>query len=214
MKITRGEIISGFITVASFIAGLYFFQYLPDMVASHWDAAGEINGYMPKFWGAFFVPIICVIFWILMVVFPRIDPKKDNIEQFRNAFDNFIIIIFLFFNYLFGLTLWANLGGVFNMSQALAPALGVIFFFVGVLVSKTKMNYSIGIRTPWTLSNEIVWEKTHRLGAVLFKISGVLCFSGLFWPALSIFIVIGSVILAALVSVIYSYIEYRRQMKK
>lgn len=214
MKISRGEIVSTLIVAASYVVAILIYPYLPDLSATHWNARGDVNGYMPKFWAAFILPMICTVILALLLIFPRIDPKKENIEKFRKYFDFFIVVIFLFFLYTQALMLWANLGGNFDMSRAIIPALAVIFYAVGVLIGKAKMNYSIGIRTPWTLSNEVVWSKTHRLGSAFFKAAGILCLLGIFLSNLAFYIIIGCVILSVLVLFVYSYIEYRKQINK
>ncbi len=213
MKIRKLEITSFIIVVLSFIAGLFVYPYLPETIASHWSATGEVNGYMSKFWGVFLMPIISAAMLLLLVVVPRIDPKKENIEKFRKYFDRFILLIFLFLLYIYGLTLWWNLGGRFNMSVFLIPAFAILLYFIGSLVSNAKMNYSIGIRTPWTLANERVWQKTHAIGGKLFKGAAFLSLLGIFFPNFSIWFVLIPVLFVTIVTVVYSYLEYRRQEK-
>ena len=78
-----------------------------------------------------------------------------------------------FMVYMHGLTLAWNLGyNKFNMGAAMLPGVGLIFLFAGVMMRKAKRNFFIGIRTPWTLSSDYVWNETHRIGSILFIISG------------------------------------------
>jgi len=95
----------------------------------------------------------------------------------------------------------------------MAPAMGILFFYAGVLIENSKMNWFIGIRTPWTLSSESVWDKTHKLGAKLFKASGIIAFAGLIFPALAFYFVLIPVIISALWTIIYSYLEYQKEKK-
>ena len=99
------------------------------------------------------------------------------------------------------------------MTQMLAPAFGVLFYYVGILTQNAKRNWFIGIRTPWTLSNEEVWDKTHKFGSKLFKISGIIAFLGLILPDFAIWLMIVPVIITAACTVIYSYVEYREIAK-
>jgi uncharacterized membrane protein len=180
-------------------------------MASHWNAVGQVNGYMSRFWGVFLMPIITFVMFIIFLLVPRIDPKKENIEKFRASFDDFILVIFLFFFYIYGLTLWWNLGGWFDMGRYMVPAFAVLFYCVGVLVSNAKMNFTIGIRTPWTLSSESVWDKTHVFGGKLFKAAGILSLIGLLFPVAAIWFVLVGALCAALIPIVYSYILYRRE---
>ncbi len=182
MKISKYEIAIILIIVVSFAVGAYFYPQMPERIASHWNEQGQVDGYMSKFWGLFLMPFISIGMALLLVFIPRIDPLKANIEKFRKYFDGFIVLIVLFLFYLYLLTIFWNLGARFDMGQVLAPALGVLFYYCGVLVGKTKRNWFVGIRTPWTLSSDTVWDKTHKLGAKLFKVAGIIALCGVIIP--------------------------------
>jgi uncharacterized membrane protein len=201
------------IILLSFAVGIYCYPQMPDSMASHWDSQGNVNGHMPKFWGLFLMPIVSVAMLLLFILLPKIDPLKQNIEGFRKHFDNFIALIILFMFYIYLLTISANLGFIFNMTAMIIPALGILFFYVGVLIENAKRNWFIGIRTPWTLSSDEVWEKTHKLGGKLFKISGVIAFAGLLFQKYAFFFVLVPVIFVAIYTSIYSYIIHTKIKK-
>ncbi len=205
-------LIIGLILVSSFI-GAYLYPYMPDMMASHWDADGRADGYMPKLWGLLLMPLISAILFLVFVIIPKIDPLKKNIEEFRGYFDVFILLIFVFLFYIYMLTLAWNLGYRFNIMQLLAPALGLIIYYGGVMTGHAKQNWFIGVRTPWTLSSEVVWDKTNRLAGMLFKWAGVLAAMGAVFPEYAFFLILVPVILAAIYPIIYSYQEYQQEMK-
>jgi len=205
-------IILGIILV-SFIVAIYFYPSMPDRMASHWNAKGEVDGYMPKFWGLFLMPIVSLGMLLLFILIPKIDPLKKNIEKFRKQFDMFIVMIILFLLYIYVLTLFWNLDYRFNMTRMIIPAVGILFFYVGFLVEKAKRNWFIGIRTPWTISNEEVWEKTHKLGGKLFKAAGIIALFGFFFERFAIWLVLVPVISVSVYLVVYSYFEYKKQVK-
>ena len=207
----KSEILILIIILISFVVGIYFYPQVPQKIASHWNIHGEVDGYLPKFWGLFLLPMILVIMFLLFVLIPRIDPLKENIEKFRKYFDWFIIIIVLFLCYLYALVILWSFGSRFNMAEMLAPAFAVIFYFSGVLIKNAKRNWFIGIRTPWTLSNEIVWEKTHKIGGKLFKISGIIAFIGTFFPKISFWLVIVPIVFTVFYTIIYSYFLHKKQ---
>ncbi|OGZ02022.1 MAG: hypothetical protein A2946_03735 [Candidatus Liptonbacteria bacterium RIFCSPLOWO2_01_FULL_53_13] len=210
MKLRKGEIISLILVLMSFAVAWYFYPQLPERIASHWDARGEVNGYTGRFWGAFLTPMILVVMFLVLVIVPRIDPKRENIEKFRAHFDRFIVLLFLFMLYLYGLTLAWNLGYVFDLMKFLAPAFAVLFYSAGMLIQHAEPNWTIGIRTPWTLSNPEVWERTHRLAQKLFKASGILALLGFFFPDYFIWFILIPVIVSSVWAVVYSYLEYRK----
>ena len=202
------------IIIISFAIGIYYYPHMPNEMASHWNAQGEVDGHMSKFWGLFLMPIISVGMLLLFILIPKIDPLKKNIQKFRKYFDNFILLIFLFLFYVYLLTIFANLNFKFNMTTMMIPALGILFYYVGVLTENAKRNWFIGIRTPWTISNEKVWEKTHKLGGKLFKIAGIVAFLGLLFQEYALWFVLVPVLYVALYTLVYSYFEYQRQVKK
>jgi uncharacterized membrane protein len=209
----KSEIIILAIILLSFIIGIAVYPYVPAKLASHWNSQGLVDGYMPRSWAIFIMPILSIVIFLLFVLIPKIDPLKANIEKFRKYYDIFIVMIALFLLYIYLLTIFWNLGIRFDMIRLMMPALGLLFFYAGVLISNSKRNWSIGIRTPWTLSSEKVWTKTHQVGGKLFKIAGLITFLGVIFPQHAIWLVLLPIILAASYSVIYSYNEYKKEMK-
>lgn len=201
--------------VAATIVGAAFWNKLPDQMASHWGANDQVNGYMSKFWGVFLMPLITLGMMLLFLVIPSIDPLKANIAQFRDVFNLFITLIVAFMLYVYILTLRWNLGFTnFAMSRAMLPAMGLLFFFIGYMLRKAKRNFFIGIRTPWTLSSDRVWDETHRIGSVLFMISGALAFIGSFFGGMAAFwFVFIPIIGSTLITLVYSYVLYQREIK-
>lgn len=201
--------------VAATLAGLLLWNRLPDPMASHWNVNDQVNGYMSRFWGVFLLPLITLGMFALFLVVPSIDPLKANIAQFRDAFNLFIVLMVAFMAYVYGLTLAWNLGYTgFRMSGAMLPALGLLFIFIGFILRQAKRNFFIGIRTPWTLSSDRVWEETHRLGAVLFMISGALAFiGGLFGGTTAFWLMFIPIMGSTLFLLVYSYVLYRRETR-
>jgi len=199
------------IVLISFIVGIFLYPVMPDLMASHWNINSQVDGYMPKCWGLFLMPAVSAAMFILFLVLPKIEPRKNNLEKFQQHFDNFIIIILSFLFYIHALTLLWNLGLRFPMGTFLVPAFGILFFYCGVLVENAKPNWFIGIRTPWTLSSDSVWYKTHKLGGKMFKLVGLLCFLGIAFPVYAFFFVLVPSIFIAIYTIVYSYVEYKKE---
>ena len=197
------------------IAGLSLWNQLPDQMASHWNANDQVDGYISRFWGVFLMPLITLGMFVLFLVVPGIDPLKANIAQFREAFNVFIALMVAFMLYIHGLTLAWSLGYQdFKMSAAMLPFMGILFIAIGYLLRQAKRNFFIGIRTPWTLSSDSVWDKTHRLGSILFMVSGAFAIIGGFFGGMTAFwLMFVPLIGSSLFLMIYSYILYRGEMK-
>jgi len=213
MNMRKSEIIILGIILLSFIVGIYFYPQMPEKMASHWNAQGQVDGYMSKFWGLFLIPFILVGLTLFFTTIPKIDPLKANIEKFRRHYDGFIILFFIFMLSIhFQVILW-NLGIKISSNVIVPIGIGILFFYVGILCENAKRNWFIGIRTPWTLSNKRVWEKTHKIGGKLFKIAGAIAFVGVFFQNYVLFFILVPVISVAAYTIIYSYIEYQKEIK-
>jgi uncharacterized membrane protein len=199
------------IIAISFLIGFYLYPTAPVKMASHWNIAGEVDGYMSKFWGLFLMPIISLAMFLLFLLIPRMDPMKENVQKFRKYFDRFILLTMLFLFYIYVLTISWSYGARFDMGRLMAPAIGILFFYAGVLIEKSKRNWFIGIRTPWTLSSESVWDKTHKLGGKLFKISGVIAMLGFIFPGFAFELMIFPAILFSIWTIVYSYFEFKKE---
>ena len=209
----KAEMFSLGVVLLSFALAAYFYPIMPDEIASHWNINGQVDGYMDKLWALFLMPIVSALLFLMFLAIPRIDPLKENIKKFRGYFDGFIMVIMLFLLYIFLLTIFWARGVRFDMGQVLSPAFGILFYCCGILIENAKRNWFIGIRTPWTISNEIVWNRTHELGGKLFKLAGIIAVFGVF-RYYSFYLVLVPVILFAAYLFIYSYFEFQKEMRK
>jgi uncharacterized membrane protein len=214
MSVRTTIIISLIAILAATLASALVYPRLPEIAASHWNAAGQVDGYMPRFWAAFLMPIISVGMLLLFLAFPALDPLKANIAKFRTYYNAFIALIIVFMLFIHGITLAWNLGyDQFNIGTAILPAVGLVFIFAGVMMAKAKRNFFIGIRTPWTLSNDTVWDETHKLGSKMFVGAGIVTILSAFFGEMSFWIMFPIIMLAAFIPVVYSYILWRRISK-
>lgn len=199
--------------VFSFIIGIYFYPQMPEQMASHWNAQGKVDGYMSRFWGVFLMPFVFVGLALLFIAIPRIDPLKNNIEKFRKYYDGFIILFFIFMLLVYFQTILWNLGIEISPNLAFPILMGFLFFYIGVLLENAKRNWFIGIRTPWTLSSDKVWNKTHKLGSKMFKTAGIIALIGFLFQKYATYFILIPVLFAAFYLIVYSYFEYQKEKK-
>jgi uncharacterized membrane protein len=211
MSNKTSTIISFSLIAIALLVGVFLYARLPDPMPSHWNAAGEVDGYMSKFWGVFLMPVMTIVLVPLFLVIPHIDPLKANIAKFRGVFNWFIVIFVIYMLFVYALTLAAALGYQFNMTVMLLPVVGLLFIGVGYMMGQAKRNFFIGIRTPWTLSSETVWDETHKLGSKLFMLGGAVTIISAFLGENGIWLMLAGMLVAAFVPIIYSYIVWRRE---
>src|SRR3989344_3441543 len=188
------------------------YPMLPERIATHWNATGTPDGFSSRIWGAWLMPLLLAALIGLFAVLPRIDPLKKNYPAFQGMYDIFVIAIVAFMVFVQGLTIAFNLGYAVPFSAAMLVGISLLFIVIGRLLPGLKPNWFMGIRTPWTLCSETVWEKTHAIGGKLFVVAGVASFLGAFlsgaWP---IYVMLGTLLPASLGMVVYSYVAYRSE---
>lgn len=210
MNTKTSLIVIALLILAGIVASALAYPLLPEQVASHWGINDQPDGFTSRFWGVALMPLVTLGMALLFLLIPAIDPLKANIEQFRGTFNAFITLMVAFMLYIHGLTLAYNLGFPVRMSLGMIPAMGLLFVFIGILIGRAKRNFFIGIRTPWTLSNDQVWEETHQLGSKLFIGAGVLSVASLLLGENGFWLMMALILGAAFIPVIYSYFAWKR----
>jgi len=204
-----------FVVVAGFGLSFFYYPYLPEKIPSHWNAVGMVDAYLPKGIALFLMPFFALFLALLFYALPRIDPLQKNYHYFMPYLEGFFLILVAFFLYIHVLIIIAGFGVRLEMSYLLLPAVSALFFYSALLLRKAKRNWFVGIRTPWTLSSESVWNKTHRLGSYCFAVLGVIFLVLLFAPAEAVFpFMIFSVLFLAFLPVAYSYFLWRQENRK
>ncbi len=211
MKINKIEIATLAVVGSSFILGLYFYPQLPAQMASHWNGQGQVDGYMSKPWGVFFMPGLMTLFSIVLAALPRFDRIKASLASFRQYYDGFTLVFVSFLTVIYIQTLLWNLNVRVNVFLTLCVSFGLFWFYIGILLEKTQPNPIIGIRTPWTLRSDRVWEKTHKLGGKLFRVAGIATAFGALFPQWAIGFIILPMAIVTLYTLIYSYQQYRQE---
>ena len=193
-----------------FLLGAYFYPKLPERVPSHWNVRGEVDGYSSRFFGAFGLPLISLGIYLMMLVTPSLDPKKRNYPRFIGAYNIIRWTTIGIMALTHGIVLMAGMGYTIDAGKVIQPAVALMFILIGNQMGRFKHNYFVGIKTPWTLANEEVWRKTHRMAGPIWVVGGVLALLTTWLPAPYNFgVMMAVVVIVSLVPVIYSYFAYR-----
>ncbi len=213
MKIfTKKEILPIFIILMMLIiaGSLWDAPCLPDRMPSHWNAAGEVDGWSSKNFTLLFAPLLALGIYLLMLFLPKLDPLRKNYVKFVWPYYVMRLAIIVFLALLYLYMIMAGLGYKVNINYFLIPLFGFMFIAIGLAMPKIKKNYFVGIRTPWTLQSDEVWEKTHQFGGKAFVAAGILTLPAVFFGEIGFWIFISLVLLASFGSMGYSYFVYRR----
>ena len=190
---------------------LAVYSMLPERIPIHWTARFEVDDYAPKIVALIIPFATLLIFPLLASILPAVDPRRN----FHKHVGTYWIVwnaVMVFFAIVEFMIVGTGLGWTINMAVTVPLLIGGLFIVLGNVLARVRPNWFIGIRTPWTLSSDEVWRRTHRLGAKTMVAAGVVvaltaAFPG-GWP--KVVPVIGAVVLAAGVPLVYSYLEWRR----
>jgi len=203
------DVLGLLLVLAAFAAVTLLYPNLPDPMPTHWDANGQVNGWMPKFWGAYFLPLLMAGMWLVFLVLPKISPHGFEMEPFLRAWGILKVTILALMAFIGYLALRAAQHGGELPQTPIFVAIGVLFAVMGNLLGKVTRNFFVGIRTPWTLASERVWTDTHRMTARLFVASGVLGVAAILlgmpgWMSIAL------ILLISMIPVVYSLVLYKR----
>ncbi|MGC1548989.1 MAG: SdpI family protein [Rhodanobacter sp.] len=209
MKFHRNQLVSVvFITVAAVVA-VWLYPRLPAVVPTHWDMNGHINGYMPRFWAAAMPALMIFGLAVLAMLLPAISPRRFEIAPFAQAY-GIVMLATQGLMLVVGLsTLLSGAGYAVPIPTIVMLSVGVLFMVMGNYMGKLRKNFFVGIRTPWTLASDAVWERTHRFGGWLFMLAGlVVVIAALVGAPPRLLVVV--LLAVTVISCGYSFLIYRR----
>jgi uncharacterized membrane protein len=209
MTTRRALLTSLAITFALFAYGVILYQALPDRVPTHWDASGHINGYGHKAIATFLMPAMMVLFTLLIPVLPKISPRNFEISTFGKTFNLLMVAVVVLFAFMQVVMLEAVQGRNVDVGRFFMAGLFLFFAAMGNFMGKVRRNFWMGVRTPWTLASERVWDQTHRAAGRLWVVTGLVCGIA---SLLGLPTMVGIVVLMAMAlwPVVLSFLIYRK----
>jgi uncharacterized membrane protein len=211
MKISRATLLSLALVAGAFVAAAVLYSRLPELVPTHWNVRGVADGFTPKPWGPFVLPLVMLGVFALLSALPRISPRGYRMDRFLRVYKilQTTILAFLFLVTL--LVLLAGVGSPVPMERAILAATGLLFIVLGNFMGKLTKNFFVGIRTPWTLASDEVWLRTHRLGGKLFVLAGAgFVLAGLLGGGAVAPLIGAALVAAVVIPIVFSYVLYRR----
>jgi immunity protein, SdpI family len=192
---------------ATLLGTIVAYPQLPKLVPIHWDAHG--NSWGPK-WSLFlYTPGLMLGILLMFVALPWLSPKKFKVNSFRptNLYIMVVIVALLAYSQL--LVLSSGLGWDVDANRALAGGVCLLIALFGNVIGKMQPNFLIGIRTPWTLCSEQVWQATHRFAAKTLVAGGMLALMGVILD-IPLWLPVATILLALFMPVLYSFIFYKQ----
>lgn len=210
----KTEIVPILFLVIAWVASFYFYAHFPTTVATHWNFAGEADGWGNAKFAAFFLPFLCTGIYFLILCTPYIDPKRNQYEKFSGVYHLIKGAIVSFMVIIYFLASINGIGYKISVGTWTPVLVGVLFAIIGNYMGKIKLNWTTGVRTMRSLSSEEAWGKVNRLAGKIFILCGLLMTAEPLLPIylrLPWFIVI--ILILIFVPYCYSYICYREEQK-
>jgi len=202
-----------FIIILSIVGTIIIYPYLPDIIPTHWGINGEVNGHGEK-WVTFITASIPVFMYLLMYAVPFIDPKRENYRLHGSAYSHIAVAVISVIIAIHWLAIAVNFYKNLDLVLGMRIILGLLFIVIGKYIMQIRFNYFTGIKTPWTLANEYVWDKTHRKGGYGFMILGGIILATIFLNhTIGFVIMIAGVILLVVGTFAYSYVVFEKVKK-
>ncbi|NHK26592.1 SdpI family protein [Parvularcula flava] len=216
MNIRGSLIITGIVIVAMAVASVWaFFQPGPHEVPVHWGLSGEPDRYASRLNALVSLPLVALAISAILAIAGKVDPRRANIERSGPAYRIAWLGTLGMLAIGHGVIVATALGQDVPVARIIGAAVGVLLVALGDVIGKSKSNFTVGVRTPWTLSSERSWNKTNRAGGRLFVAIGILGAVSAFlappWVTLSIFL--GGSIAIAGFSLVYSWIVWREERR-
>ncbi len=208
----KKEVLIWLILLLPFVYAIIIWNKVPELMPTHFNLKGEPDDYSGKAAALLVMPLINVAVYGLLFFIPLIDPRKNNYTAFGSSYQNMRLIIHLFLTGLFIYITQKTADGSPLQVNVFYSGLLLFLALLGNYFRTVRSNFFVGIRTPWTLSSDEVWRKTHALAGRLWFYSGiVLAITMLFLSRTAATVVmISGVVLMVMIPVVYSYLAYRK----
>lgn len=202
------------LVIAAVAVALSIWAYpsLPPTVATHWSLRGTPDGFSSRLVAVFIGPVLIVGITLLFNVLPKFDPRRDNYAKFISTYWLFGNAVIAFMLIIHGIVIATGLGYTVRVDRLMPLFIGLLLVVIGNYLTRVEPNWFVGIRTPWTLSSDTVWRKTHRTGGGLMVLGGLIVATAAFLPHSALLpLLIAALIVAAVVPVVLSYVLWKRE---
>ena len=202
------------LVIAALAVALSIWAYpsLPPTVATHFNLRGTPDGFSSRFVAVAIGPLVIVGMTLLFNVLPKFDPRRENYAKFLSTYWLFANAVIAFMLIIHGIVIATGLGYSVRIDRLMPLFIGLLLVVIGNYLTRVEPNWFVGIRTPWTLSSDTVWRKTHRTGGGLMVLGGLMVATAAFLPhAMLLPLLVAALVVAAVIPVVLSYVLWKRE---
>ncbi len=203
------------IAALALIVSIWAYPQLPPTIATHWNVRGTADGFSGRATAVLIMPLVIIGLTGLFNVLPKLDPRRANYAKFIDTYWLIANAVILFILIGHGMIVATGLGVPVKIDRFMPIGVGLLFIVLGNFLTRVEPNWFIGIRTPWTLSSDTVWRKTHRTGGWLMVVGGFVLAASVFLPHGAFLpLLIAAILIVAVIPVVQSYVLWKREQGK
>ncbi len=201
------------IVAAMFVLGGVLYPSLPATIPTHWGLSGGPDVFAPKSFGSvFLLPLVALGIYVLLVGAPYVDPRRRSLRMSIHAYNIVVDCVVALLALVFAASMFASFRLAFDVSRVVLFGIALLFVVIGSLLRSVRPNWTFGVRLPWTLSDNVVWQRTNRLAGYLFMAAGAAALVGAIFPApVGMFVMLGVVAVVVVAVSVYSFVLFRRR---
>lgn len=209
MKTSHAVLAGTLLTAAALVYSIVLYPSLPDRIPIHWNLNGQIDGWGGKGWGVFGILAVMALFTLGILGLPRLSTRAFSVNSFRGTFNYVMVVCVALFGYMHWVMLQAALHPNVNFGKNLMVGLYLFLGLIGNMLGKVRRNEWMGVRTPWTLSSDRVWNATHRM-AGHWMVGGCLFGAVSLWLDVPVWVGLSVLTVALFIPVFYSYYLFKQ----
>jgi len=203
------------IAALAVVVSIWAYPQLPPTIATHWNVGGTADGFSSRATAVLIMPLVIIGLTGLFNVLPKLDPRRANYAKFIDTYWLIANAVILFILIGHGMIVATGLGVPVKIDRFMPIGVGLLFIVLGNFLTRVEPNWFIGIRTPWTLSSDTVWRKTHRTGGWLMVVGGFVLAASVFLPHGAFLpLLIAAILIVAVIPVVQSYVLWKREQGK
>lgn len=203
------------ILAAMFLTGMVAWPQVADRLPLHWTVEGKVDVYGGRLAGLFGTPLVAGLLYAAMLLMPHYDLPNRNYARFAKPYLAIRYALLGFLAIVHGVLLCGAFHVPIPTVTIVYVSAGILVMVIGMLMPQIGPNWVVGVRTPWTLSNDVAWEKTHRVAGWLLPLAGVgIASVGIIRTGWVLYTALTLATAATLWLAMYSYLVWRQETRR
>lgn len=203
------------IAALALAVSVWAYRQLPPTIATHWNLNGTPDGFSSRLTAVLIIPAVILAMTGLFTVLPKVDPRAENYVKFAGTYWLIANAVIVFMLIAHGMIIASGLGYTVRIDRLMPLGLGLLFIVLGNYLTRVEPNWFVGIRTPWTMSSDAVWRRTHRTGGWLMVLGGFVVAACAFLPHGAFLpLLVTAIVVMAVIPIVQSYVLWKREQSK